>query len=207
EITQAGIKAETGWQTSKYALNSTQDGWSLVSSFLYGGGGGYSNNIKEPQYQLDAHIQSPTGGRAVPDVAMDADPTTGMLVGQTQTFPDGVYFDTYRIGGTSLASPLFAGMTALKIQATQEVKGNSNGLGLLNTLIYKDHSGFSDVTGAGMDPGSVRVDYANGLDASAGLVYTLRTFNGAVTTLKVGSGWDSETGWGSARIGWLTPVQ
>jgi hypothetical protein len=87
-----------------------------------------------------------------PDVSMDADPTTGMLVGQTQTFPGTVAYDTYRIGGTSLASPLFAGMTALKIQAT------GHGLGLLNPTIYTDHSGFHDVTGAGVDAGNIRVE-------------------------------------------------
>ena len=36
-----------------------------------------------------------------------------MLVGQTQTFPEGVHYDEYRIGGTSLSSPLFAGVVAL----------------------------------------------------------------------------------------------
>ena len=44
-------------------------------------------------------------GRAVPDVAVAADPNTGLLVGQTQTFPDGVQYGEYRIGGTSLAAP------------------------------------------------------------------------------------------------------
>ena len=94
---------------------------------------------------------------------MDGDPTTGMLVGQTQTFPDGVAYDTYRIGGTSLASPLFAGMTALKIQAS------GHRLGLLNPLIYANPSGFHDVTGAGIDAGNIRVDFVNGLDASGGI--------------------------------------
>jgi subtilase family serine protease len=131
---------------------------------------------------------------------MDADPTTGMLVGQTQSFPDGAAYDTYRIGGTSLASPLFAGMTALKIQAS------GHGLGLLNPAIYSDPSGFHDVTGAGVDAGNIRVDFANGLDASDGYLYSVRSLNTANTTLKVGTGWDSETGWGSARAGWLTPA-
>ena len=49
---------------------------------------------------------------------MVGDPNTGMLVGQTQTFPDGVVqYDEYRIGGTSLSSPLFAGVMALADQA------------------------------------------------------------------------------------------
>jgi subtilase family serine protease len=195
EITSTGITHETGWQTSKYSL--VNGAWSLVAPFQYGGGGGYSSNIPEPQYQKDAGIVSPNGGRAVPDVSMDADPTTGMLVGETQAFPDGNYYDTYRIGGTSLASPLFAGMTALKIQKA------GHGLGLLNNLIYTNHSGFNDVTGAGMDAGNIRVDYANGLDASGGYLYSVRTFDGGQTTLSVGTGWDSETGWGSPRAGWV----
>ena len=36
-----------------------------------------------------------------------------MLIGQTQQFTDGVSFDVFRIGGTSLWSPLLAGVMAL----------------------------------------------------------------------------------------------
>jgi subtilase family serine protease len=197
-ITPDGVVGETGWQTTKYTI--VNGAWSATTPFLYGGGGGYSSNFAEPDYQVAAGILSPNGGRALPDVSMDADPTTGMLVGQTQSFPGGPAYDTYRIGGTSLASPLFAGMTALKIQAS------GHGLGLLNPAIYSDHSGFHDVTGAGVDAGNIRVDFVNGLDASDGYVYSVRSLNTANTTLKVGTGWDSETGWGSARAGWLTPA-
>ncbi|MBS1674720.1 MAG: serine protease, partial [Actinobacteria bacterium] len=193
----SGISAETGWQTSKYVL---KDGaWNQSDAFLYGGGGGYSSNIPEPSYQTAAGIVSPNGGRAVPDVSMDGDPTTGMLVGQTQTFTGKAAYDTYRIGGTSLASPLFAGITALKIQAN-----GGTGFGLLNPTIYAAHGiGFADVTGAGMDKGAIRVDYVNGVDSTGGYAYSVRTFNGAQTSLSVGTGWDSETGWGSARAGWV----
>lgn len=195
-ITRAGMVGETGWQTTKYTV--VNGAWAPVAPFLYGGGGGYSANIAEPDYQIAAGIHSPNGGRALPDVSMDADPTTGMLVGQTQNFTGTAAYDTYRIGGTSLASPLFAGVTALKIQAS------GHGLGLLNPTIYTDHSGFHDVTGAGIDAGAIRVDFVNGLDATNGYKYSVRSFNTANTTLKVGNGWDSETGWGSARAGWLT---
>lgn len=194
-LTPTGIVGETGWQTTKYTI--ANGAWAPAAPFLYGGGGGYSSNITEPDYQIAAGIHSPNGGRALPDVSMDADPTTGMLVGQTQNFTGAAAYDTYRIGGTSLASPLFAGMTALKIQAS------GHGLGLLNPAIYKDHSGFHDVTGAGIDAGAIRVDFVNGLDATNGYKYSMRSFNTANTTLQVGNGWDSETGWGSARAGWL----
>ena len=56
---------------------------------------------------------------------MDADPNTGMLIGETQIFPDGTYYDQYRIGGTSLASPLFAGMTALTLESAGSAAGRS----------------------------------------------------------------------------------
>ncbi|MGN8027809.1 S53 family peptidase [Microbacterium sp. 22242] len=196
-ITDAGLTGETGWQTSKYVLQN--GAWTQSAAFLYGGGGGYSSNIPEPKYQKDAGIVSPNGGRGVPDISMDGDPTTGMLVGQTQTFTGSAAYDTYRIGGTSLASPLFAGITALKIQAN-----GGTGFGLLNPLIYSTQGkGFHDVTGAGIDKGAIRVDYVNGLDATDGYVYSVRTFNGATTTQTVGTGWDTETGWGSARSGWV----
>ena len=74
---------------------------------------------------------------------MDADPTTGMLVGETQTFPEGVHYDQYRIGGTSLSSPLFAGVMALADQAA------GGPLGFANPLLYKlardDSSVYFDV--------------------------------------------------------------
>ncbi len=193
-ITPAGIVGETGWQTTKYTVKN--GAWTAVAPFQYGGGGGYSSNIAEPDYQIAAGIHSPNGGRALPDVSMDADPTTGMLIGQTQNFTGTAAYDTFRIGGTSLASPVFAGMTALKIQAS------GHGLGLLNPGIYANHTGFHDVTGAGIDAGAIRVDFANGLDATGGYLYSVRSFNTANATLKVGTGWDSETGWGSARAGW-----
>src|SRR5258705_123615 len=68
-ISQAGVTGETGWQTTKYTLVS--GAWAPTTPFLYGGGGGYSSNIAEPDYQVAAGIHSPNGGRALPDVAMD----------------------------------------------------------------------------------------------------------------------------------------
>jgi subtilase family serine protease len=189
---------QTAWGTEKYSLSSDGTSWNLLG-FLYGAGGGESSLFPQPDYQAGI---TPEGARGVPDVAMDADPTTGMLVGETQTFPDGVYYDQYRIGGTSLASPLFAGMTALALQ-----HAGGRGVGLLNPTIYANASSgaFTDVTGPGRDAGNVRVDYANGLDASGGLLYSVRTFD-KDSSLDVGPGWDDVTGLGSPNSGWLTAI-
>ena len=69
---------------------------------------------------------------------MLGDPNTGMLIGETQAFPEGNHYDQYRIGGTSLAPPLFAGMTAL----TLENAGSA--VGLLNPVIYENLSAFTE---------------------------------------------------------------
>ena len=132
---------------------------------------------------------------------MDADVTTGMLIGLTQTFPDSVHYGEYRIGGTSLASPLFAGMTALLLQ---HVGGR---LGLLNPTIYgQAKSGtFTDVKGTPKDAGNVRVDYVNSVDSTAGLLYSVRTFN-QDSSLATGPGWDDVTGIGSPNSKYLTSV-
>lgn len=195
----ASLAFQTGWGTDKFSL-SAKNTWT-PAGYLYGAGGGYSTLFNRPAYQNGVVPASAPPGRAVPDVAMDADPNTGMLIGETQTFPDGVHYGEYRIGGTSLASPLFAGMTALLIQHA------GGGLGFLNPLIYGQVKAgtFTDVKGKPKDAGNVRVDYANGVDPSGGLLYSVRTFDqdSSLTTV---AGWDDVTGIGSPNSGWLTSI-
>jgi subtilase family serine protease len=75
----------------------------------------------------------------VPDVSALGDPNTGMLVGQTQRFSDGTYYDEYRLGGTSLSSPLYAGMFA--------VAGQKHGAyGPANPALYAARGVSYDVT-------------------------------------------------------------
>lgn len=191
---------QTGWGTVKYSLSQDGGSWDPVG-YLYGAGGGDSAVFNKPAYQQGVVPNQFGTGRQVPDVAMDADPTTGMLVGQTQAFSDGTYYGEYRIGGTSLASPLFAGMTAL---ASQSAGGR---LGFLNPVIYSQAgtSVFNDVQGAPRDAGNVRADYANGEDPSGGVLYSVRTFDedSSLVTVK---GWDDVTGVGSPNSSWLTSM-
>jgi subtilase family serine protease len=192
--TSTGIDAngalsfQTGWGTQEYTLSG--GAWA-PQGFLYGSGGGYSNLFNRPGYQSAVIPPTAPAGRAYPDLAMDADPTTGMLVGETQTFPAGVAYGEYRIGGTSLASPLMAGVQAL----TQQRAGRR--LGFINPALYKARPGlFLDVTGPGPDAGNVRADYVDGTDPSGGLSYTVRTFD-QDSSLAVGPGWDDVTGLGA----------
>jgi len=186
---------QTGWGTVKYNLSADGSSWNRLG-FLYGAGGGQSTLFNQPDYQAGV---APGPYRGVPDVGLDGDPNTGMLIGITQTFPTGAHYGEYRIGGTSLASPLFAGMTALSLQ-----KGAPDGAGLLNPVIYDNaRSGvFNDIKGQPQDAGVVRADFANGLDPSGGVIYSVRTFD-QDSSLDTNPGWDEVTGVGAPNHRWL----
>ena len=177
---------ETGWGTSNYNCDTT----TLVctrTAWLYGAGGGVSRIFAKPWYQSGLNFS----GRAVPDVAAIADPQTGLLVGQTQTFPDGVYYDEYRIGGTSLASPIFAGLMALADQAA----GSPHGFA--NPAFYANESAFYDVLS--VKTAVARRNFVNSVDDAAGTVDRLRTFDdySGSPTQHTGTGWDNVTGLGT----------
>jgi subtilase family serine protease len=199
-ITAAGGKAiETGWETTKSTLGS--HGWTPKppGDYLYGSGGGTSRLFSEPGYQKNVvpaalatenqkHGQS---GRVVPDISMLGDPTTGMLVGQTQVFPDGTYYDQYRIGGTSLSSPLFTGVMA---DADQRAHRHH---GFANPLLYS-LAGSSAVTDVvHRDGAGIRVDYVNGVDATDGTVVSIRTFDFQGLSIHTAPGYDNVTGLGT----------
>jgi subtilase family serine protease len=187
---------QTGWGTERAGLSADGTSWG-DPAFFYGAGGGASALFDKPDYQADIAGDA----RMVPDVALDADPTTGMLVGETQKFPKGqVIYDEVRIGGTSLASPLMAGMTALTVQH----QGGAGG-GLLNEVIYANAGAFTDVAGPGADAGNVRADFVNSVDASDGIVYSVRTFD-QDSSLEVTPGYDQVTGLGAPNTDWLTAL-
>ncbi len=130
--------AEYGWESAYSTL--TNGAWTPAPPGVYssGGGGGTSFLFAQPSYQkgkvptsLSKANGTKTPMRVIPDIAMDGDANTGMLVGETQTFPDGTYYDEYRIGGTSLSSPLEAGVIAV----ANQVAGHP--LGFVNPLYYK----------------------------------------------------------------------
>lgn len=194
-----GYGWEQGWGTGKSVL--TNGAWTPnPPAYVYGGGGGTSQLFKQPGYQkavVPASIANYFGQgphRAVPDVAMVGDPQTGFLVGQTQMFPDGsLKYSEYRIGGTSLSSPLLAGVAAVGNQ----VKGGN--LGFLNPRMYKlaGTDAFRDVNhGRDVTDAVVRVDYRNGVDDSAGTTTSLRTLN-QTGTIYTRPGYDDVTGVGS----------
>ncbi len=109
-----------------------------------GSGGGFSGYFAEPSWQ-SAYGGALAGasGKGVPDVALNADPFTGYSIYDTSsvyTSASAGWTDGW--GGTSFASPNWAGITALLDQA------NGGALGFLPPTLYQvaNQGGFRDIT-------------------------------------------------------------
>jgi kumamolisin len=118
---------------------SSETVWNELKSNEGATGGGISVVFPLPSYQSSAGVPpsaNPGGkvGRGVPDVAGDADPTTGYV-----TLVDG---QSGVIGGTSAVAPLWAGLIAL----INESIGKP--VGFLNPLLYQanEMADFHEVT-------------------------------------------------------------
>ena len=194
---------ETGWETGRSVL--TDGAWvpDLPGTFRGGAGGGSSCQFAQPWYQVgvvpDAIATLPDRvcgtfkGRAVPDVATLGDPNTGMLVGQTQTFPDGTArYSEFRIGGTSLSSPLMAGIMAVADQAAGRPHGFANPAFYANA----GSAAFRDIVPTEDPVAVVRVDYVNGVDGGAGTITSLRSMDYPLA-IYTAVGYDDVTGVGS----------
>lgn len=121
------------------------------------GGGGISDNIPVPDYQVGLNMPpnaNGTGkpGRGLPDMAADASPSTGYVVR--------VNGDEQVIGGTSAVSPLFTAM----MMRINGALGHS--AGFLNPFLYKNgNSGiFHDITTGNING----YDATKGWDAATG---------------------------------------
>lgn len=144
---------ETGWQ----------------DYLVTGGTGGGLNPVEpRPAWQSGRGVENARsdGMRQCPDIAAAADPDTGYLVYQAS---DGWSM----IGGTSAATPLWAGIHALVSQAARErgrgVDGTPGRLGFLAPLLYRiaaeTPAAFNDVRRGGnlLDAAGPGWDYATGL--------------------------------------------
>jgi subtilase family serine protease len=210
---------------SKSQLNT----W-LPASYDGGSGGFTSYHYTQPWYQKsvvpaalaqrNAALTGSTPMRVNPDISMDADPSTGFLIGLHQTFSDGkARYSQTRYGGTSLASPLLAGVIADADQAA----GVS--VGFINPAIYRlsTTSGAIDDVVPGGNQGQIRVDHAFTYlgPGAKGSLYSFRelTYEGPETycdatgncssrsnTLSTASGYDSMTGLGAPGSNFVTDL-
>ncbi len=151
---------------------SSETAWSWNSSQQWGGGGGTSTVQAKPSYQTSygtAHpgnILATTTSRAVPDVSMVADPVTGVYTYD----PANGGWSTY-VGGTSLASPLFAGLVA----DADEIRSNAgngtlDGPGQTLPALYSLTGDFNDIKSGNISPnGNSSYSAGPGYDLATGL--------------------------------------
>jgi subtilase family serine protease len=95
-----------------------------------GAGGGLGQNEPEPAYQK---VVQSTGDRTTPDVAFDADPTTGVsayYISPSSTTGQGEWGS---VGGTSVGAPSWAGILAI-INQGRVLSGQATLTGATETL-------------------------------------------------------------------------
>jgi subtilase family serine protease len=237
---------QLGWATGRSFLctavaegvfpgcsSKTVNTWGPVS--LDGASGGFTSyNYTQPWYQApvvpsslalrNEFIVGPTPLRVTPDISMEADAATGILMGLHETFPNGaVKYALTRYGGTSLASPLLAGVIADADQSSIAAGGSF--VGFINPDIYRlnTQSGAIDDILPGGKQAQYRTDKASTYigPGAKGFVYSFReiTFTGKVTycdetgncatrkmTQTVTPGYDSLTGLGSIGPNFVTDL-
>ena len=126
-------------------LNVGSSGTYFSESGWDGSGGGISNFQSLPSYQSGVVTQSSTN-RCVPDIAMDADPNTGVPI--YDTYDNSTSTPWTELGGTSLAAPMWAGVIAIANQGRVQyglttLDGPSGTLPKLYALPTSD---FHDIT-------------------------------------------------------------
>lgn len=91
-------------------------------SGLFSSGGGASQVYSKPTYQAGPGVPA-DGARDIPDVSLASAGHDGYLIIQGHTATASGLFS---VGGTSAASPSFAGLMALVVQKTGSPQGNAN---------------------------------------------------------------------------------
>jgi uncharacterized protein (TIGR03437 family) len=157
-------------------------------------GGGVSMLFPKPSWQVGPGVPA-AGQRDVPDIALAAsdghDPYNIVSSGQI-----------IQVGGTSAATPVFAGMLALLNQALKQ-----NGAGNINASLYglalSSPSMFHDVVNnnnivpcAAGTPNCVNAS----LGYDAGIGYDLATGLGSIDTYNLLTGWTSATAAGATPV-------
>jgi subtilase family serine protease len=204
-VGRGGSLREVGW--AKTTANLKDGEWDDDKPNTFrGSGGGTSAVHAQPDYQKAvvperlAKRSDGTRGRAVPDVAVNGDAETGIVIGLTQRFPDGK--DRYaerRHASDESATAVFAALLALANQAA------GKNLGFVNPAMYALHAkgAFRDVVRNGSLGAGVRTEYVDGATPAKGTKAVLKTFEAYENNVPA-RGYDTSTGLGSPSTRWLT---
>lgn len=196
---------ETDMGTERSALSADGKSWTpLPAPFYFGGGGGTSEDFKQPGYQvgvvptllshtLMTGATSRTAQRVTPDVSMNGDLYTSVLVG----ISDGADYSEGGYGGTSVSSPEFAAVQADAIQAKHRP------IGFANPTIYDQHKKFTDVVDKAAQKGRIPLTNVTDFGVINGTLSVRLIAFGQDTTLNAVPGFDNATGVGSPTLAYL----
>ncbi len=177
------------------SLISDADGNRIQELGWLGSGGGVSS-VENPGWWTQASdpafsAEFVSGGRAVPDIALDADPNVAtpaqIYVGKTLSY----------VGGTSLSSPMMLGLWA----RMESAHGNS--LGLASIALYRVYDKVNPGTPATNPAGIPIIIPSPNPSAVPGFTDIVAGSNGTYTATP---GYDLVTGLGAPDIAQLTKV-
>ena len=173
---------EVAWNNSGAAVTCPAGD---TCSDLWSTGGGASTYYAKPSWQVSPGVPA-DGRRDIPDVSLNASTHDGYTVFQLDQYPNANYFSW--VGGTSAASPSFAGLMALIVQSTGQRQGNANTRFYQLGSIQYGSGGpavFHDITtGNNSVPGVTGYSSTVGYDPVTGL--------GSVNAAALVSNWESQ---------------
>ncbi|MGC2300831.1 MAG: S53 family peptidase [Acidobacteriaceae bacterium] len=199
---------EQTWNDDSASVGAQYGALYAVSS----GGGGISTFTPRPSWQKGVPGISSGNFRLVPDVSLASSAeyapylyctsdTSSWVTGQKAScnsgFRDSSTQDLTAAGGTSFATPIFAGMLAILAQ-----KEDSSGFGVANTILYSlaansstYASAFHDITLGGNQctAGSTYCSSAGASEYAAGTAYDEATGLGSVDLNNLMTAWSGGT--------------
>ncbi|WP_405584549.1 protease pro-enzyme activation domain-containing protein [Streptomyces sp. NBC_01190] len=196
---------ETDMGTQRSALSADGKSWTpLPAPFYFGGGGGTSEDFAQPAYQrgvvpsalshtLMTGARSRTAQRVTPDVSMNGDLYTSVLVG----ISDGAPYSEGGYGGTSVSSPEFAAVQADAIQARHRP------VGFANPAIYGRSGLFTDVVDQQARHSRIPLTNVTDFGVVNGTLSVRLIAFGQDTSLNAVRGFDDATGVGSPTLSFL----
>ncbi len=130
---------------------------------------GYQSGIAQALSAYHCTNATTTPCREVPDIAMDANPSTGFITFCHACFGNSVSW--FPVGGTSMAAPLAAGLTALANEYSLANSGQR--MGFANPFLYASQSNANVIqditTGPGNNTGGGGYSPLSGFDMVTGL--------------------------------------
>jgi subtilase family serine protease len=196
---------ETGWGSMSTPLSADGSSWAgLPGTFTEGSGGGRSAVFSQPAYQaavVPTALSTPSGAgspmRVIPDIAADADPDTGILFGLTVTLAPGAApeYAEGRAGGTSLSTPLIAGIQA----DAEQAEGGGRALGFANPALYQRYRSpeYRDVVADPLGPRTTIAMADESLSLTTGAATETAVTFGRDESLTAAPGYDDVTGLGT----------